>query len=827
METRRALLFFVLLFFLLSAPESRPPTIGFEREHRQQKTEERTLSLLNSSRYGDLDNASDRWLPLGGLTKGDGYAWGLLPVVKERTRDQLYSILQRSGLLDQQPIGWRTRPLRSDLNSSELHIPVYHNVTGKIRGDWVRWRGAETEKRPQLNTTAIMLRHDYFTREFAHNITADHGTLLIDLQEEDGKGMALADARAREIRADMTLYTDESLGDSHFIRLFGVHFPSSGGIILSTTSEKFAGLLALPQFALTNDTFELSRQLLNMSLTETLAEKKTGSVDYLPWSSLPHGPSTVTFAAPRCEYIVYLQQHPVVIDGQIAQQPVLKLIEDELRFPAGAPVPSPPLMTMSLTLFSPDCGFVLENKGSPSYSPSDGLYLSGPKQEQYRKHAGRLVVIMAAVLCSQISLLIRQMKEASTPSTRSRVSFYTIAMMSMGDALFGSFILMQLYEEAPFLLLTATTFLALFSVSFLAMKFQIEVWAVQAPERRDADRSSSTRGGAAGPQQSLPVSATTSRPVDTGATPIIILPPDQDESPEATADPPTTQTTSDSAANDTGAMYSRFYFLLFVLLFFSSWALFWPTRLSRMYGQLISFLYLSFWIPQIHRNVMRNCRKALTYEFVVGQSVIRLFPFLYFYAIPGNVLFIKPDPLFILSITAWVWLQTITLAAQDLLGPRFFVPHGWAPPAYDYHPILRDTSSSGSSEDIEAGGTLPIGYLRGDEGNAAVPSSVTRDDGKQGSANDSSGKDKDKDRKNRLFDCAICMQDISVPVLTAPSGVGAGVAPSSVAEGAANLLSRRAYMVTPCRHIFHSTCLESWMRLRLQCPICRENLPPI
>ncbi|PGH17641.1 hypothetical protein AJ79_01003 [Helicocarpus griseus UAMH5409] len=827
MENRRALLFFVLLFFLLSTPENHQPASRFEREHNQQKSEkERALSFLNSSSYGDLDSAADRWLPLGGLTKDDGYAWGWLPFVKNRARDQLQSILQHSGLLNEQPPEWQAQPLPPDVRTSELQIPVYHNVTGKIRGDWVRWQGRETESRPQLNTTAIMLRHDYFTREFANNITAGHGNLMVELQEEDGKGLALAGSSAREIRADMTLYTEESWGNSYFVRLFGVHFPSSGGIILSTTSEKFAGLSALPQFALSNDTFELSRQLLNKSLTETLSEDKTGFVDYLPWSSLPHGPSTMTFPAPKCEYVVYLQQHPMVVEGQIAQRSLLQLIEDELRFPVGAPLPSAPLMAMSMTLFSPDCGFVLESKGSPAYSPSDGLYLSGPKLEQYIKHAGRLVVIMAAILCTQISLLLRQMKESSTPSTRSRVSFYTISFMSMGDAIFGSFILMRLYDEAPFLLLTATTFLAFFSVSFLAMKFQIDVWQVQAPERREAERREAERLSStqnqhqppARPPQSLPAPVTAGRPVDTGASPVIILPPDQDEPPEETANPPAAQAPGDSSVNDTGALYSRFYFTLFCILFLSSWALFWPTVLSRMYCYTLSFIYLSFWTPQIYRNIMRNCRKALTWQFVAGQSFTRIFPFVYFYAMPGNVLFINPGIVFTLGAMSWVWLQAVILASQDLFGPRFFVPDGWAPPAYDYHPILRDTSSSGSSEDIEAAGTLPIGAIRGDEGGTA-PSSA-RDNDKQSSP------DSNKGRKKKLFDCAICMQDIDVPVVTTPSG-GSGVAPSSVAEGAVNLLSRRAYMVTPCRHIFHSTCLESWMRLRLQCPICRDNLPPI
>jgi hypothetical protein len=153
-----------------------------------------------------------------------------------------------------------------------------------------------------------------------------------------------------------------------------------------------------------------------------------------------------------------------------------------------------------------------------------------------------------------------------------------------------------------------------------------------------------------------------------------------------------------------------------------------------------------------------------------------------------------------------VWIQVWILASQDILGPRFFVPRGWAPPAYDYHPILRDAEES--EADLESGGVLPIGALRAED-----LSGDAKDEDKQ----------RTKDRKKAVFDCAICMQEIEVPVLAARGAAGG----SSVTEGATSILSRRTYMVTPCRHIFHSTCLESWMRLRLQCPICRESIPPV
>lgn len=69
----------------------------------------------------------------------------------------------------------------------------------------------------------------------------------------------------------------------------------------------------------------------------------------------------------------------------------------------------------------------------------------------------------------------------------------------------------------------------------------------------------------------------------------------------------------------------------------------------------------------------------------------------------------------------------------------------------------------------------------------------------------------------RVFDCAICMQSVEVPTISSENDSGRG--------GGVGLLGRRGYMVTPCKHVFHSNCLEGWMRFRLQCPICRY-VPP-
>lgn len=33
------------------------------------------------------------------------------------------------------------------------------------------------------------------------------------------------------------------------------------------------------------------------------------------------------------------------------------------------------------------------------------------------------------------------------------------------------------------------------------------------------------------------------------------------------------------------------------------------------------------------------------------------------------------------------------------------------------------------------------------------------------------------------------------------------------------------YYKTPCKHVFHSNCLENWMKIKHECPTCRGGLP--
>lgn len=559
------------------------------------------------------------------------------------------------------------------------------------------------------------------------------------------------------------------------------------------------------------DDFLLAQQLLNKTLNSAIVqrEKSSGGVLSNPWSSSPNNPSEFLFPTPHCEYLVFLQQHPVSVT-----QLELDMIERELRFPKGAPLPAAPDMRMSALIFSPDCGFILESQGPPDFTIQEGAHLIGMKLESYIRWGRQGILASAILLFAEIYLLKWQMNSTTTPSAKSRTSFYSVVIMALGDGFAClSFLVSGMLLDATFLPLTAAGFLSFLCVSILGIRFLVDIWTVQAPERLERARRTTAANSVPTPiptiapavitaagADTLPLPVTAARPINGNS--VVILPPDQDlgaaEIDDAAAAEPRAQAGRPTLQSEMGAMYSRFYFLLLAIFFLSLHATSWPTTIRSIYTNILSFTYLSFWVPQIYRNIIRNCRKAVRWEFVLGQSLLRLAPFIYFYTVTDNILYVEPDKIMALILAAWVWIQFWAMESQNILGPRFFVPSGWAPPAYDYHPILH--------ENEQESGTLPIGFH--------PPTSFGPTFYNFDAARRIPG--------GRIVHCAICMQDLEVPVV--PADVDNAEAKGGLVS---TIFSRRTYMVTPCRHIFHEVCLEEWMQYRLQCPICRENLPPL
>ncbi|KAG0309914.1 hypothetical protein BGZ98_000002 [Dissophora globulifera] len=445
-----------------------------------------------------------------------------------------------------------------------------------------------------------------------------------------------------------------------------------------------------------------------------------------------------------CHYQMYMQLG--AIDPSIRSSAVNDL-EREWAVPQGISTIKPPRLDSSLFMYSPNCRLTLGVKDA-----------EGMKREKFYAKAVNYAGMAGTLAFIQVFLLVRQMEYTPTPSSVSKVSYWTIAIQVFVDSYLCMLHLTTgVLVEYLFIPFVAASFFSFVLVAIFGMRYMLVIWRIQRPERRGrrnqaAAAAAATAAAAAAAAAASNASATntgdsttTTRPTDTmpGGLPL----------PVTAARPATTTVEDDSPRSDMQALYGRFYWMLVGSLITVYKIATSSTRVQNIMISVCALFLFSFWIPQIVRNVTRGSKRGLNLWFVLGMSVTRLALPVYFYACPENLMGHKPTP-WIWGLVAWVALQVCVLLLQDWLGPRFFVPKKYLPPIYDYHPILPAT-------DEENGRT------------GHGPHAPQQD-------------------------CAICL----LPIDTAPQ---TGAARLSSVVGS---LGRLNYMLTPCGHLFHSDCLE-------------------
>ncbi|KAK6594535.1 hypothetical protein H4I96_10266 [Botrytis cinerea] len=870
-----SLIFFVImvLWWIASNDTGLPSNLGDSQNTAEEQLahNRHVFGVLNTTSYGDFapEKSDDpSYLNLTGFKAADGYRWERLSAFKQRS-DQLRK--WAGGVQDESNFnresGWG------------LEGRIYTNVTGVVRGNWARYMSGLVggkERRSGLNLSVIapgvawaLTDEELWTR----NVTGREGKVMLRLDEAAVEEMIVqatkkyltegesspktdeepskkeskvekrdisdgiervdleigakpgTDILVREIAATLTVQDESSSGDGHEMRMHGVHWPNEGGVLLTTTSDKFAGAFGLPHFTTDEDHFTSSAEIMKKIFFLSQIRAK---IDGLP--------------TPHCEYILFAQVLPLKFNGleyddrSPRAHTFVQELENELRFPNGAPTPQAPKLQLSTIIFSPDCGFMLESKGPPDFAPVDGEHLIGMKQEVWLETIRSWLMVFAAVALGQALILKDQCKEASTPSTVGRVSIHTVAMMLLADGLlFFTMSLASATLSSIFPSALLTSFAGLMSVA-LGVRFIVNIYGVQEPERLEQERAQAAALSEL--QARNPPAAVRAAPVITAAgvdtlpLPVasstqaasrntsqnvpIIVPSDQDIDaeiaenvsatfavPRPTGTPATVQ--QSRVTSDITPYYGQFILVLTVILLLSIMSTTWPVPIRTAYVYLCSFTYMSLWIPQIKRNITRNCRKALLWRFVIVQSLLRLSPFAYFFLYEDNFLFSESSWTAMMVLTGWVWCQLVVLYSQEVLGPRWAIPKrfGWYKEGWDYHPVLRE-------DNVESGG-LPIGLVKVPLGSPTTPGFEETD---------MSADERDNSKAGiRTVDCAICMQILEVPVV--------GIGEEEGAKGVLGAWDRRSYMVTPCRHVFHTQCLVGWMKYRLQCPICREGLPPL
>lgn len=822
-QTGAAFFIVILLFWLLAPGAEYPGQVGLlltDIARSRLSRFHNATEVLNSTKWGDFaPSQGSKFVNLTGFREKDGLAWEDLQSFREKgLKLSRYAITEVDG---QQP--W-------DRAEGE---PVWQNASGTLHGEWVYRPASVSRTFESYNLTKSVPNMDWLGDqvEWARNITGKSGkmTLRMDgnrtttsyqqLPQDQGP---LSGGKIRNAKATLTLEDTTGSGHTWDMRLWGVHWPRQGVVLMTTTSEKFEGIFGLPHLSPSPDFFQSSQRFLTDRLSSVIDNKqKTVALDQtLPWSSdVENEPQYLFNPSPQCEYILYAQIHPPNRQSlnlgshkpeDVDLEALINVIESELDKPLGAPIGHIPSLQMSTVVYSPDCAYFLESKGPPDFPPGRDQHLQGMKLEIHTHQVKTWLLIFAWIVFGQVFLLKNQMRETYTPSTVGRVSFATIGGMVMIDGITFTAAATWVSSAGSTFLPTLTLMFASFLAMTIGGSFLAKIHEVQYPERTTRAEldtpptNNQNTNQSAGNEPLLPVSATAAQ-VNRDPEPVIV-PLDGDVEADiedgAAAVPTLTRTgqPARTAVQSFQTIIGRFVltslFISFLTLSSSQW---YPTA-RAVYLNICAFLYMSLWIPQIYRNVMRNCRRALTWEFVIGQSLLRLLPIAYFWVKEDNFMFAETDRFAFGLLCCWVWIQLFVLGTQDILGPRFAVPSSWTPDAWEYHPVLRE-------DNVEAGG-LPIGLVAEE----AQPL-------RRGSIDDSTlvGLESKASGSMRVIDCSICREILEVPV------VKTGEDDMNVSS----VLARRMYMVTPCRHIFHTTCLESWMKFRLQCPICREDLPPL
>lgn len=567
---------------------------------------------------------------------------------------------------------------------------------------------------------------------------------------------------------------DRAEHNEHSLSFNGVYHQDSGNLVITTRSAKFQGSYALPHFNLgPGDLYNRTMHTVYDSLNRTGIED-IGFPNIEPFVD----------AVDQCEYVGYFH-----FESTNLTRDQLHNIETELASPLGRPnKPLPNLKVSSGILYSPDCGILLTTGG-----------LVGKRNEVFNSELRHLVIVAIGIMALQLVLVIRQMAQMSSPSSLAKLSFWTMMTLNTIDsgvcimALIMSLVFTELYVQFAMLSFLAFTCSALYE-----MKFAIQIYCIQINERPLDWRTM---------LQGTPIDDRVQRNQSESPSPAEDTPTQNGQVPTTPAvaagtafvDPPAAVAIDGSEQAIGAELYSRNFFFMLVLIFLLLNVITWPRASRRIVECMLAFVMNSLWAPQIYRNTLRGSRTSFTWEFILGQSFLRLVPFLYIELFP-NPFNHHSDMRLVVVILCWVAFQILMLHFQEEYGPRFFLSEKYLPQTYNYHPALQKSD-------------LTLFHVD--------PNTVQGD--------------------VWVTDCAICMQKVELPLATSSEDEsneadvfeqandlesGLLTPHSDSARHGMRLVKRKKYMVTPCHHVFHTNCLENWMMYKLQCPNCRSSIPP-
>jgi len=235
--------------------------------------------------------------------------------------------------------------------------------------------------------------------------------------------------------------------------------------------------------------------------------------------------------------------------------------------------------------------------------------------------------------------------------------------------------------------------------------------------------------------------------------------------------------------------YSIFYAVLFISLI--------SIKFIFEYYFLTFILFFITWIFQIYYSIKTSTKPPQPFSYIFLFTFSKMFAPIYIKAYPYNIFQLEPSYKKVFFICITLFIESIIISLQKILGPKFFIPKFLKGKQYNYYKNYNEINEN----DLES--ICPICLVK------------IKDD-----------PTKESDIKLELVS-GDSINNINNVIEEEEKKISIGEKIIKIIESWKKNLNKKPLMVTPCHHIYHTICLEKCLESRNLCPCCRTQIPSI
>ena len=209
-------------------------------------------------------------------------------------------------------------------------------------------------------------------------------------------------------------------------------------------------------------------------------------------------------------------------------------------------------------------------------------------------------------------------------------------------------------------------------------------------------------------------------------------------------------------------------------------------------------LFTCTWLFQIVHSVRKGTKPPMQLDYILVNTLIRLYLPLYLKAYSANAFELRPSYTKVFGVVCIVLVEMGLLMIQRCYGGKVIIPRYCKSLQFNYY-----------TDDISD-----------EKYSSQVMCAICLEMLAEENSSDGGSRDEEVERikvKNRRKVCVDRIKKVHC----------VEVCREKMCDVFNPRNQRKKYMVTPCEHVFHNVCLEEWIKIKSECPCCRRRIPSI